>query len=85
MVLVHEYLPDRRHDHNECAVCGEDFEAIVHPELGANPVGTSLARTDCRYEHGRWTNGRCLECLRLQVQRKRDRKRQRVALTRGTT
>jgi hypothetical protein len=33
-VVVHEYAPDPRPEHDECRICGEEFEAVLHIPIG---------------------------------------------------
>jgi hypothetical protein len=32
--LWHDYLPDRRPEHDECATCGKAWEAAAHTPIG---------------------------------------------------
>ena len=32
--LWHDYLPDRRPEHDECVICGAAYEAAVHSPIG---------------------------------------------------
>jgi hypothetical protein len=77
--MRHEYVPDRRVNHDECSVCGEDFEARVHPDIDQHIVSRRLPRNECKRGHvGRYSGGRCLECLHVTVVARR-------ALTGGST
>ena len=36
---IHDYRPDRRIDHDECAICGRVYDAAVHVPLGPDDPG----------------------------------------------
>ena len=76
---LHEYIPSRRIDNDNCTLCGEPFEARCHPAISQGTVSRRTpVRTDCEYRPGRWSGGRCLECFRLYMASRRA-----VALTRS--
>ena len=76
---VHEFRPDKRRDHDECADCKQPFEDRIHPQIETVRIYRRLVT--CKRGHrDRYNRGRCLECHREYITERR-----RVeALTRGT-